>query len=178
MLVVVALKVKDLIRQERTMPKLSGSFLLCRAVVAVCIAGMLSACTGSTVYHRYKNVPVTGWEKNDTVVFEVPGMKAAGIYQRQLGLRITGDYPFQGLTLIVEQQTNNLLVPQSDTLNCNIFNKHGNPVGHGVSRYQYLFPLPDVPLDSGQALRISVRHDMKREILPGITDIGIELSCP
>ncbi len=142
------------------------------------MVGLLSACIGSTVYHQYKNVPVAGWEKNDTLVFEVPEMQAKDTYQLQLGLRVTGDYPFQGLTLIVEQQTNSLLPTRSDTLNCNIFNKHGNPVGHGVSHYQYQFPLSDVPLDSGQSLRISVRHDMKREILPGITDIGIELSRP
>ncbi len=160
------------------MPRNSHSSVFFLGVVAVCIASLLSACTGSTVYHRYKNVPVTGWEKNDTVVFEVPAIKTDGIYQRQLGLRVTRDYPFQGLTLIVEQQANALQKTYCDTLNCNIFNKHGNPVGHGVSRYQYLFPLPEVPLDSGQSLRISVRHDMKREILPGITDIGIELSCP
>jgi gliding motility-associated lipoprotein GldH len=144
--------------------------------MAVAMAAVLSACVGSTVYHHYEAVSMSGWEKNDTLVFDVPPMTADCICHRQLGLRISSDYPFMGLTLIVEQLTLPSHHFQRDTLNCNIINAHGNPLGHGISRYQYQFPLPAVSLDSGQSLRITVRHDMKREILPGITDIGMELS--
>ena len=140
------------------------------------LAVLFTACTGHTVYHHYEPVTMTGWEKNDTVVFLVPPITADGVYQRQVGLRINSDYPFMGLTLIVEQMVLPDMELRSDTLSCDIIDEHGHPYGNGVSRYQYLFPLPAVPLDSGQSLRITIRHDMRREILPGITDIGVELS--
>ena len=149
------------------------------AVYSVCImalAVVFTACTSHTVYHHYETVTMTGWEKNDTVVFLVPPLTADGVYQRQVGLRINSDYPFMGLTLIVEQMVLPDMELRSDTLSCDIIDEHGHPYGNGVSRYQYLFPLPAVPLDSGQSLRITIRHDMKREILPGITDVGVELS--
>ena len=48
--------------------------------------------------------------------------------------------------------------------------------GHGISTYQYNFHLTTLTLNEGDSLHIAVRHNMKREILPGISDIGIRLS--
>jgi gliding motility-associated lipoprotein GldH len=52
-------------------------------------------------------------------------------------------------------------------------NTRGNTRGQGINYYQYNFHIADVALIEGDSLRISIRHDMKREILPGISDIGI-----
>lgn len=149
------------------------------AVCSICImvlAALFTACTSHKVYHHYEPVTMNGWERNDTVVFLVPPLSADGVYQRQLGLRVNNDYPFMGLTLIVEQTVMPDMLLRRDTLSCDIIDDHGHPSGNGISLYQYLFPLPAVPLQQGQSLRITIRHDMKREILPGITDVGIELS--
>src|SRR3712207_7962744 len=64
---------------------------------------LAGACTGNKVYDRYVHTPVAGWEKNDTLVFCLSPMAKAGQYEADLGLRITTDYPFMGLTLIVDQ---------------------------------------------------------------------------
>ena len=151
------------------------SLTVCRMGILMLVA-LLAACTSHTVYHHYEAVSMTGWEKNDTVIFHVPPMTADGTYRRQLGLRVNSDYPFMGLTLIVEQTVMPDMLVQRDTLSCNIIDNHGHPYGHGVSCYQYQFPLPATPLQQGQSLRITIRHDMRREILPGITDIGVEIS--
>ena len=62
-----------------------------------------------------------------------------------------------------------------DTLNCDLIDKHGNNKRSGVSQYQYLFPLKTLPLQRGDSLHLEVHHDMKREILPGITSVGIRM---
>ena len=72
-------------------------------IVLTAIVHILSACSGSTVYDEYAHTPIAGWEKNDTLSFEVSPLLEPGHYKQSLGLRITGAYPFMGLTLIVEQ---------------------------------------------------------------------------
>jgi gliding motility-associated lipoprotein GldH len=62
-----------------------------------------------------------------------------------------------------------------DTLNCSLIERDGRVKGKGVSFYQYNFHLNDLDLRAGDSLSINIRHNMKREILPGIADVGIKL---
>lgn len=64
---------------------------------------VLASCFQRTVYDEYAHTPIAGWEKNDTLSFDIPPILTTGYYQESLGLRITGAYPFTGLTLIVDQ---------------------------------------------------------------------------
>lgn len=135
---------------------------------------LMASCYSGTIYDKYNHTPLTGWEKNDTLSFEVPKLTEAGTYQPQLGLRINGAYPFMSLTLIVEQTVYPSKRVVTDTLDCKLINRKGISTGQGISYYQYNYPLHTLELASGDSLRIRVRHDMKREILPGISDIGIK----
>ena len=94
-------------------------------IVLTAIVHILSACSGSTVYDEYAHTPIAGWEKNDTLSFEVSPLLEPGHYKQSLGLRITGAYPFMGLTLIVEQTVyhRNRKIPgecKIDTVNCQL----------------------------------------------------------
>ena len=137
---------------------------------------MLTACDSKTVYHNYEQTPASGWEKNDQLSFTLPPIQEAGNYTEEVGMRINGSFPFLSLNLIIEQTKLNTGEKQCDPLVCKIINKRGYPQGKGVSQYQYLFPLKTLQLDKNDSLYIEIRHDMKREILPGITDVGIKLS--
>jgi len=111
--------------------------------------------------------------------FAIPKMQEDGAYSIDLGLRTNGSYPFMRLTLIVERTTISATQTKStitDTLDCRLVDKNGNPMGQGVSYYQYDFHLADTKLSAGDSMYIAVRHDMKREILPGLNDIGIEIT--
>ena len=79
------------------------------------------------------------------------------------------------LTLIVEQTIYPSGVATTDTLDCKLIDERGNATGQGVSQYQYLFPLKTLSLQRGDSLHLEVHHDMKREILPGITSVGIKM---
>ena len=119
-------------------------------VIAVAVA--VSACGGGTVYSKFVSTPVDGLEKNDTVVFDVPPVALPGRYSMEMGHRMS-----------------------VDTLDCRLYDNDGNGLGRGVSIYQYGFALPDTDLQKGDSLHVRVRHVMKREILPGITDIGLSM---
>ena len=93
----------------------------------------------------------------------------------EVGLRINESYPFRSLCLIVEQTKWPAGTHRSDTLNCTLIDPDGTVMGQGISHYQYNFHLTDQQLQAGDSLHISIRHNMKREILPGIADIGVML---
>ena len=150
-----------------------GSFL---AAALVAVTVMMSACDNRVVYNRYQNTPLAGWEKNDTLTFAVPRMDTTAVYSAQLGLRITDDYPFTAVTLIVERHTLPGNAVAVDTLNCQLTNRHGNLSGKGIRFHQYTFGMSPMQLHGGDSLVVAVRHDMKREILPGISDVGIEIT--
>ncbi|MBQ7419403.1 MAG: gliding motility lipoprotein GldH [Prevotella sp.] len=136
----------------------------------------LISCNSRTFYNRYQHVPITGWEKNDAVTFGIPPIRQDGNYQETIGLRINGTYPFMGLTLIVDHTIYPSLETHSDTLSCSLIDEEGGIKGKGVVHYQYSFPINTLTLQEGDSLSINVHHDMKREILPGIADIGIILT--
>ena len=122
------------------------------AFLLVLYSLLLIACETETVYHHFEPTQIAGWERNDTLKFSVPAMAVDGDYREKLILRVNNDYPFMGLTLIVEQT-----------------------VFPGNGFYEYDYPLTQLALHAGDSLQISVRHNMKREILPGIADVGIEI---
>lgn len=131
------------------------------------------SCDSRTTYSHYQHVNVTGWEKNDAIVYEIPPAPQDGVYQETVGIRIARSFPFMGLSLIVDQTVYPSMRSYSDTLNCKLIDEEGNVHGQGISHYQFSFPIDTIHLHKGDSLTVSVRHDMKREILPGVTDIGM-----
>lgn len=157
------------------MPNNSKHTLLYICSISLLIM-LLTACNKRTVYYHYEHTPLTGWERNDTISFVVGPIGEDGLYEEEVGLRITGEYPFMGLNIIVEQQLASTQEKHCDTLVCDLVNDHGTAKGAGVSQYQYMFRLPTLELQAGEKLFVAIRHDMKREILPGISDIGVKVS--
>lgn len=141
---------------------------------AAVIATAAMGCTDGIIYDQYK--PLNGWEKADTAKFSVPAATETGVYRTDIGLRTNADYPFTGICLIVDK----LILPagttQSDTLNCQLIDRHGRATGRGLSNYQYLFNTSSTSLKKGDSLVVTVRHNMKRETLPGIEDVGLKIT--
>lgn len=156
-------------------------YLVLAAGAMLATTSLLTSCYQNTIFDEYAHTPIAGWEKNDTLSFEIPPLMEGGHYQESLGLRITGDYPFMGLTLIVEQNIyhNKRKVDTEckvDTVNCELIDKSGVSKGQGISYIQYNFPINIYQLHQGDSIHIAIRHDMKREILPGVSDIGVKIS--
>ena len=139
------------------------------------VACGIASCDRLPIYCHYEPTPITGWEKNDTICFDIPPVSEAGSYKEELGLRINEDYPFLGLCLIVQQTVLPSGYRHNDTLNCNLIDKRGNIRGTGINHYQYTFHVNTIRLQEGDSLHIAIKHNMKREIMPGVTDIGIRV---
>ena len=139
------------------------------------VACGITSCDRLPIYSHYEPTPTSGWEKNDTICFGIPPVKATGYYKEELGLRISDAYPFQGLCLIVQQTVLPSGYRHNDTLNCKLIDKKGTVKGTGINHYQYTFHVNTIRLVEGDSLHILVKHNMKREIMPGVTDIGIRI---
>lgn len=144
-------------------------------LVAVMLALSFSACDTDIVYSQYVHAAIGGWEKNDALVFEVDTLKVGGTHSMVLGMRISDAYPFRNLHMVVEQTIYPSHQVITDTVTCNVVDRRGTMLGHGVSLYQYDLPIRKRTYNNGDSLHIKVRHNMKREILPGIADVGITL---
>lgn len=155
----------------------------------VCIFFLLVSCQDHRVYDHFEHTPLTGWEKNDSQFFNIPQIVNEDNYNLNLGLRISSIYPYQSLTLIVRQTVypktekkgkghqTSAVQPQRtyvDTMNCRLISPDGKSRGKGIGSIQYQFHVTNIHLNRGDSVHICVSHDMKQEILPGISDIGIE----
>ena len=148
--------------------------LLC--VLTVACSLLFVSCNRKTVYHHYSHAPIAGWEKNDTLKFFVSPLQSGGRYHEDIELRINGFYPFMSLSLVVEQCVMPLNYVRKETLNYSLVQRNGVVKGKGVSTYQYSFHLTTLDLQAGDSIAVFVRHNMKREILTGIADVGFKLT--
>lgn len=144
-------------------------------LTCLAVAFSLQACMPDVAYDKYQSAPLTGWERNDTLFYDVPRLPQGGRYGMEMGLRINDDYPFMALTLIVEQTVFPQRKVLCDTINCQLYDQQGRRLSGGISYYQYTFPVRDMLLRPGDSLRVTIHHGMKKEILPGVSDVGISL---
>ena len=159
------------------------SHILATGILTIALAS-LTSCEEQKIYHAYAHSERTVWDKGDAFLFMVPPMKSEGTYLLEADLRITREYPYTGLTLIIDQtviHTHNSLLPHSpslhhaDTLSCRLAESDGNTLGKGINFLQYEFPVRHMELKKGDSLVIGIRHYMKQETLPGVSDIGISI---
>lgn len=143
--------------------------------ITVAVAMAFASCNRSTIYSQYLHTPISGWEKNDTLTFSIPRMQTDMVLKAIIGLRITDAYPFKTVCLIVDKAISPDNIIDSDTINCSLFDNDGMSKGRGVSCYQFNYHVSNMHLMKGDSVAIHIRHNMKREILPGISDVGITL---
>lgn len=140
------------------------------------IISFITACNEDMAYSKYADISTVGWERSDSIVFNIPPLKKSGIYNLVLGTRISNDFPFKSIDVIVEQTVYPKKITYCDTITYHFFDNDGRMLGSGISNHQYLCSVSSHSYQQNDSVHIYVRHNMKREILTGITSVGIELS--
>lgn len=93
----------------------------------------------------------------------------------EVGLRNTTAYPYQEFSIIVCQQVIPSGFQRKDTICFKMADGEGNYQGNGMNLFQHSLPLPDLLMNEGDSLHVSIYHCMKRENVSGIADIGFTL---
>lgn len=153
------------------MKRSSSLGILLVLTVALTIVG----CNRKTVFSRYQSVDLSGWEQDDSLVFDVPPLETADIYAAEIGLRANSSYPFTSLTMIVEQRAPLSRIEKADTIELAMVNHEGISKGKGIGLLSYSYALPPLTLTKGDSLHVCVRHFMRRNPLPGVSNVGFTL---
>lgn len=136
-----------------------------------------AGCTTDTIYSHYRHIADEEWGRSDTLIYIVPGIQHGGTYDLAVGLRTTSGYPYSDLTFVVEQE----MIPSgrhsTDTFKVSLTTQDTRVQqnGTGVALRQYHFPFKQLTLTEGDTLKLTLKHDMQRDPLPGVADVGITL---
>jgi gliding motility-associated lipoprotein GldH len=151
-----------------------------KAIVFVVLLTLivLCGCQHQVAYHEFRHIYEPGWDKSDTIHFDTRSLSAGGSYRLDAELRTDKNYPFQKLTIEIEQTVYPSKEKYHDVIDCDLISEEGVIEGDGISYFQYQFHVRDLSLHQGDSVHICLTHNMKREIMPGITDVGIRLSLP
>lgn len=149
---------------------------LTAAVICLMMAAtLLCGCQETRVYDHYEHVSDNGWSRNDTLHFPVQRL-FAGEYDVTLGLRLGHNYPYRNISLIVSYQTLPGGKTVADTVQLNVLNEKGQSEGRmGITSATVRCKIKELQTREGDSIHITVNHNMRREDLPGISDVGIQL---
>ena len=154
-------------RKTKTMHKAS-SILLCLLLIA------LVGCIGGVTFDQYVNIPSDGWRRADIVKFSTL-IRDSADYESRLAMRIEGTFPYEGVTVIVEEKISKgrkEIKTERDTITCDFIDKNGNIKSSGISRFEYDFPIAETTIVKGCRADVSIYHIMNVDTIPGITEIG------
>ncbi len=146
------------------------------AIIPVIVLALCISCLQGKVYHHYNHIPLAGLDRTDTLTFDVPAVERGGIYATDLELRTTSEYPFTSIAFVVEQTAIPSQKQRTDTVTCKLMDSKGNVKGKGVSHYQYRMHVSEMLLSDSDSLHVTVNHYMRRDVLPGVSDVGVAVS--
>ncbi len=136
------------------------------AVVAV--AMVASSCYYRRVYYQFRPVSVAGWQSGDTLRFPLPQL--SGVFTLTVYARTTNLYPYRNLSLRVICGDSAIDVPLL------LADKNGKSKGQkGIGATEVRLDAGRVKLNQKTNKELLVVHNMRRELLPGISDVGISL---
>lgn len=131
------------------------------------VALVLASCNRKAIYSHYEATPVEGWSSSDTLHFELGPVFRDGTYQEMLNLRTTSAYPFTDLTVVVHQKVLPSGKESVDTLSITLDKSQKTTIRH------HSLSLDAISLTADERIAVSIHHYMKKESLPGITDVGM-----
>lgn len=146
------------------------------ALMIVFMGGLTGSCLENKIYDHYFPTDIDGWDKSHELTFEIPPIEKSGVYEEQIGVRYNKLYPFMTLSIIIEQTVYPDAKVLIDTLNCEMMNKRGGLIGKGLNLSQIQVPLRQLYIQQGDSIHFRIRHNMRRDILPGISDLGLMIT--
>lgn len=137
------------------------------------IAFLIEGCSHHALLDEFKAIPKQSWNYSETPVFDVHIADNNQAYKLKINARITADYRYSNLFLLVHQQGPGMEL-LTKRVELKVADKDGRWLGRGVGSlysYQiaydnnYLFP------DTGVYV-FRLEQNMRDNPLKGVSDIG------
>lgn len=150
--------------------------LLKSSSLLLLIAGLVIACNEQTVYHSYHSISPRGWNKSDTLLFNVPITDSLKTLRLFAEVRNKGKYLYQDFYLVVSHNLQDSTAFETDTLRFVLVDKEGKWQGRGWgSLFQSALLMKEVVVRYPGNYRFKASQGMKDDTLVGISDIGIKI---
>lgn len=142
-------------------------------ITAVCL---LMSCAAGTAYHHFEHTEAMGWDKRDTFYFKVDTILHAGNYAVLLCLRADAEYPYRSLSVRMMCEVRPGGTVSAHTVTLDMIRENGTRNGDGITYYTIEMPIDTLFMRPGDSLLMKVAHNMRRETMPGIMDVGVKVA--
>lgn len=147
-------------------------------IYVICLICIVCSCTLDVKFSKYKPVSSDGWDIEDTINFSTDTLRQDGRYAFTCGVRTARAFPYQDLVMMVERKVyrdSALVLHKREKVTCPIVTSEGNFTGEGMATKLHEIGLKDFILQTGDSVDVSIYHQMTRQNLPGIVDIGLKM---
>lgn len=158
-----------------------------KSIIGIIAITLLSACKKSDGICQFLPIGEQGWNKKDTMLFEVPASTQEADYDVLLLTRVTRQFAHRDLWVVVEQEFGNTdsidsnasqnIRRHTDTIQIDIADKNGYFIGKGRDLLEYSTPIRFVRLKEGDGATFRIHHLQNTPNVTGVHDIGIEVSA-
>ena len=143
------------------------------------LSSFLYSCTSGTVFHSYKPLPAEGWDRRDTICFNIPeAPQDIDDGTLTIGLRTISHVGIRDIVLVVEQREETGIISRCDTVRYPLNNTEGNALTKGVNHHQYEDRQLPFRRKEGKSNTVRIHHLMTHETMHGITELGIRINKP
>ncbi len=140
-----------------------------------------TSCSDPRTYDSYQAVATKGWGRNDTLKFDIPRQQE-GKYLLDIGVRTAKTFPYRSITFIINRQLISMNGKKKVVRNfrnivrCQLIDSKGQVIGRESISYNairnHIAPLT---LQSNDSMHITIQHNMSKDVLQGIYNIGLTL---
>lgn len=124
--------------------------------------------------YEYHPVSLEGWSKTDTVVINLPEISRTSLCQARVGVRTNTTYPYRNIWLGVCQTLHHPDTVFLDTVACPVM--LSSDLGkNGIGLFLTEDSLPERVYQAGQSGTIKIFHILRREEVPGVCQVGIQI---
>lgn len=141
------------------------------------LTGLFTACDNSVLYEETQHIEKGLWKSSDTLLFHFTITDTLQPYDFGFNVRNTTSYDFQNLYLFISAWYPGGTWSR-DTAECILSASDGRWLGKGMGKIKdsrFVFR-KGVRFRRTGNYTIGVNQAMRKEILPGISDIGIRIS--
>ena len=141
------------------------------------ISWLLAACNSQTVYHQFRYIGENGWRLTDTISFEVPLQDSLHSHLLTLQLRHTAHFPYKNIVIGVQAWSPDSLFTQTQQFSARLMDEQNNWSSSGQGGF-YQLDMGKMKLNASLPgnWHVHIFQLMGDSLLPGIHDIGIEVS--
>lgn len=137
---------------------------------------LLLSCNREVISSAHQDIPTDGWAITDTVRLALDVKDTAQAYDLALTLRHTDRYNYQNLWLFI-QSSDSLSPVQSDTVMACLADDRGRWLGTRAGNYYtgYVIIERELLFAEPGTYTFAIVQGMRDSVIPGITDVGLEL---